>query len=258
MSYEALQTTPFGLRGRRALVTGSTQGIGQAIADALAEAGAAVCFHGLAADKGTDARVERLREAGAGAAFHCADLACGEQVRGLARFAMEALGGVDILVLNASVQVEKPYDEQTDAEIDWQLGVNLRSGIQLVQKLAPGMLGRGWGRILALGSIQEHKPAGTMPVYAATKAAQTNLVMSLARRFARQGVTVNSIAPGFVRTPRTEETFLDPKLEAAKWAPMRREGYPADFAGAALLLCSDAGAYITGASLPVDGGMSAG
>lgn len=222
----------FQLNGRTALVTGSTRGIGLAVADTLEQYGARVIRH--------NSRI--------------ADLA---SVEDTARLLAEA-GPVDILVLNASCQhyrtMEEAFDEKEFAE---QVNVNLRSSIQLVHGVLPGMKERRWGRVLAIGSINQWKQSPQLAVYAATKAALSNLMQNCARAYAADGITFNTLAPGVIATDRNREALADPGTveRLLKAIPARRFGMPEDCAGAALLLCSEAGAYITGADIPVTGGM---
>lgn len=248
----------FRLDGRRALITGSTQGIGLALARAFVHAGASVCLHGLSGGLEVERERQALAKLGPKVGFCAANLARTDDVRLLLETIQSVLGGIDILVINAAVQVEKRIEQQSDAEIQWQLDVNLRSTFQLLRALLKPMRTRGWGRVLAIGSIQEFKGYAGMPVYSATKAAQSNWVRALARDCAADGVTINSIAPGTVDTPRNEVMLREHADFVRKQIPMRRIGQPEDIVGAALLLCSDAGHYITGVSLPVDGGMAAG
>lgn len=222
----------FQLNGRTALVTGSTRGIGLAVADTLEQYGARVIRH--------NSRI--------------ADLA---SVEDTARLLAEA-GAVDILVLNASCQhyrtMEEAFDEKEFAE---QVNVNLRSSIQLVHGVLPGMKERRWGRVLAIGSINQWKQSPRLAVYAATKAALSNLMQNCARAYAADGITFNTLAPGVIATDRNREALADSDTveRLLKAIPARRFGMPEDCAGAALLLCSEAGAYITGADIPVTGGM---
>ena len=128
----------------------------------------------------------------------------------------------------------------------------------MIQVLAPPMQERGWGRILSIGSVQEVTPHPNMVVYAASKAAQTSMMLNLARQLASDGITLNNLAPGVIRTDRNVEALADgtyaEKVRAS--IPAGIFGQPSDCAGAALLLCSEAGRYITGQNLFVDGGMS--
>lgn len=237
----------FDLSGRRALVTGSTDGIGKAIAEALAEAGAAVAVHGLPPVAKPD---------WAAVAFE-GDVGDAQATEKLARDAEAALGGIDILVLNASIEFRQAWDAIDDASLARQLAVNMDGPYRLIRALVPPMAARGWGRVIALGSVQELRPHPQMLIYAATKAAQTNMMANLARQLGGQGVTCNVIAPGAIATGRNAAVLADPayRAQVAARIPVGRIGEADDCVGAALLLCSDAGRYITGVRLPVDGGM---
>ena len=135
---------------------------------------------------------------------------------------------------------------------------NLRSSFALVRAFAPRMAARGWGRIVSIGSVNQAHPAPRLAIYGAVKAAQRNLMLTAAKEWAARGVTVNTVAPGVIATDRNAEVlsdaaFADPLRETI---PAKRFGTPEDCAGIVLALCSDACSYITGADIPVDGGMS--
>ena len=253
-----MNTHSFRLDGRTALVTGSSRGIGAALARGLAAAGADVAIHCAGRREDAEQVAAAIRAMGRKAAVIQADLSDGEAPRRLCDGVGEALGQLDILVLNASVQLPEPWNNVSRAHVDQQMTVNWRSSFELIQCAAPAMLERGWGRILTLGSVQEIHPHPDMVVYAATKCAQASMVRNLAKQFAARGVTVNNLAPGVIPTERSAERLADSAYAARVRAaiPAARFGEPEDCVGAALLLCSDAGGYITGQSLLVDGGMS--
>jgi NAD(P)-dependent dehydrogenase (short-subunit alcohol dehydrogenase family) len=246
-------TDLFDLSGRKALITGSSRGIGAALATALAGRGADVVVHGREASVELDALAKTV-----GGKALAADLADAKACKDLARRAEDLLGGVDILILNASYEMRADWKSVSVEDADLQMAVNFRSSLVLCQALAPGMTERGWGRIIALGSIQEVRPNPALMVYAAAKAAQANMMMNLARELGPHGVTVNTLSPGAIATDRNAGALSDPayrqKVEAQ--IPAGRVGRPDDCVGACLLLASDAGAYVNGAVLRVDGGWS--
>jgi NAD(P)-dependent dehydrogenase (short-subunit alcohol dehydrogenase family) len=171
--------------------------------------------------------------------------------------AQEALGGVDVLVVCASIQYRTPFDEVTPEQIERQIQINFRASIELLQSALPPMKARGWGRVLTLGSVNQTRPEPVLAIYAALKSAQHNLAINLARQYAPFGVTVNNLSPGLIATERNRWRRAD----AQEWADIEREsspvgraGTPEEMAGAALLLCSDAGSFITGADLQATGG----
>lgn len=248
----------FDLSGRRALVTGSSRGIGAAIATALADAGADVMVH-HAGDAGHARDVsDRIVLAGRRTGVVRADLSDGVAPRVIHAATIAALGGVDILVLNASVQLKKVWTEFTREEVDRHYAVNYRSSLELMQLCVPEMEQKRWGRVLTIGSVQEARPHPEMLVYSSIKHAQTGLALGLAKPMATAGVTFNNLAPGVILTDRNSDALADPgyadKVRAA--VPAGFIGESADCVGAALLLCSDAGRYITGQNLYVDGGLS--
>lgn len=250
----------FKLTGRRALVTGSSRGIGSAIALALAEAGADVAIHYT----GNAAHASDI--AGKAAAFGVrtgtvqADLSQDDGARRAYDGALAALktDGIDILVLNASVQIPRTdWLAIPRGEFEQQVNVNLRSSLELCQLAAPAMIKQRWGRILSIGSVQEIRPHPHMVVYAATKCGQTSLTSNLARQLGVHGITCNNLAPGVILTDRNIDRLADDSYAAKVRAaiPVAEFGTPGDCAGVALLLCSDAGRYVTGQNLYVDGGL---
>jgi glucose 1-dehydrogenase len=173
--------------------------------------------------------------------------------------AMAQLGPIDILVLNGSTEIRQDWLDISQAEFDRQVAVNLRSSLLLLQSALPAMAERGFGRVVSIGSIQEAKPNPRLMLYAALKSAQTSMVVNLARHYAARGVTLNHLAPGAIATERNAAVLADPEYRSRVEAqiPSRRVGVPQDCVGACLLLCSGAGAYITGSTLFVDGGWHA-
>lgn len=249
----------FSLEGKQALVTGSTRGIGRAIRLALSAAGARVVAHGL---ESRESAPQMLAENGdpeeKDVLYIAGDLGVTGGGRRLAETVLNQAGPVDIVVLNASRQIRRPWSEISAEEADVQMQTNFHASREILQVLTPPMQERGWGRILTIGSVQQTKPHPDMLVYAASKAAQMSLVRSLARQLASSGITVNNLAPGVILTDRNVSALADEAYagRVRDGIPCAFFGEPQDCAGAALLLCSDAGRYITGQNLYVDGGMS--
>lgn len=248
----------FDLKGRTALVTGSSRGIGRSIALTLAKAGANVAIH-YAGNK--ERAVETAKDAevfGVKTALIQAGLETDGAAQSIFEQAISVFGQIDILVLNASVQIPKNWLEITREDFEKQVAVNYRSSFELLQRAVPGMIERKWGRVLTIGSVQEKRTNPEMLIYSSMKSAQTAMGLSLAKQLAPLGVTVNNLAPGVIGTDRYRERVTTPEFEqrVLSWIPAGFVGQAEDCAGAALLLCSEAGRYITGQNLFVDGGMS--
>lgn len=242
------------LFGKRALVTGSGRGIGSAIAKELAAAGAEMIVH-YAGDVSSAQGVQaEIRAAGGRCEIIQADLSHREEAVAL----IDAAGPVDILVLNASVQIRRPWREISLEEYDIQMNCNFLSSLLLIQKAVPAMREKRWGRIITIGSVQEMKPHPDMLVYSSSKAAQTMLVKSLALQLAGDGITLNNVAPGVIATDRNKAALADPVYaqKVVDSIPLGFFGEKEDCAGLVRLLCTEEGRYITGQSIYVDGGKS--
>jgi NAD(P)-dependent dehydrogenase (short-subunit alcohol dehydrogenase family) len=251
---------PFRLTGRTALVTGARREIGRSIALTLAGVGARLAIHHAGSDQeAADAAavVAEITDAGGQARAFGQDFALDDAGVTLAA-AVTAWAPVDILVLNASIELPETLEEITREHFDRQIAVNLRTTLELFQALLPPMADRGWGRVLTIGSVQQVRPHPRMLVYAGTKAAQLNWAWNLARQLGGQGITVNNLAPGAIRTARNRDQMVTEEAMLVERIPVGRLGRPDDLAGAALLLCSEAGSYINGVNLYVDGGRSVG
>jgi NAD(P)-dependent dehydrogenase (short-subunit alcohol dehydrogenase family) len=245
------------LAGRRALVTGASRGIGKAIALGLAEAGADVVIH-YARDREAAVRTaETVGAAGQSADVVAADLTVVGAGRALAELVRDRHGPIDIVVLNATSSGRRPFVEVAEDDMGAEVQSGFGSKIEILQVLLPPMAERGWGRVVAIGSVQQVRQNPAVVVYAAMKSASANLIENLARQYGPAGITLNTVAPGLIATDSTAPQLGQPETVEASLEeiPLRSIGQPADCVGPVILLCSEAGRYITGATLFVDGGM---
>ncbi|MGW4799171.1 SDR family NAD(P)-dependent oxidoreductase [Nonomuraea sp. NPDC004297] len=243
----------FSLHGRRALVTGGSSGIGYAMAEAIGRAGAEVVLVARRREE-LDKAVARLRGHGVTASAISADLGKRDDVRRVC----ESGGDIDILVNDAGNNIRKPMAELTADDYERTMAVNLTAPYLLGQHHGPKMAGRGWGRIINVGSQQSISAFGDSGVYGAAKAGLAGLTRSQAEAWSAAGVCVNTIIPGFVLTPLTEPAQAIPgRVEALAARHMAgRNGVPQDFAGAAVFLAGNACGFVTGQMLFVDGGFA--
>lgn len=239
----------FDLTGKKALVTGSTQGIGFAIAELLAKHGAIVYVNGASSFEKCKAASDKIPNS----IPVKANLSDKSEIETL----YETTGGIDILVLNASIQYKRLWDKYSDEEFESQIDCNLKSTYYMIKKYAPYMQEQNWGRIVTIGSVNEYNNHPELSVYGVTKAAQKKLVENIAPYLAPYGVTVNNIAPGAINTPRNTKALSDESFAKKIIAniPVGYIGEPEDISAAVLLMCSNEGRYITGAELVIDGGM---
>jgi len=249
----------FDLTGKIALVTGASRGLGRRFAWALARAGADVIItaRSAAALEAPRGEIEAL---GRRCLPLVLDVTRQESIRGMAADALAAWGRVDILVNNAGCNIRKPaLDLAWD---DWSLvlDTNLRGPFFVAQALAPGMIARGWGRIINIGSLTAVFGYAGIGPYCSSRGGIRQLTMSLADEWGRHGVTVNCLAPGWFKTDQTAVLY-----ENAEWVaylcdrlPLKRPGRIEELDGALVFLASDASSYLTGQTLLIDGGMSTG
>ncbi len=239
---------------KKALVTGSSRGIGRAIAIKLAQDGYKVIIHGAGNIAKAEETKHIIEQNGGVAEVIISDLTDIEKTRELC----EKVKEMDVLVLNASLQYRTPWQEITPDACYEQLNCNFVSSMMLIQAVANNMKKKGWGRIVTIGSVQEAKPHPDMLVYSASKAAQTNMMQSLSLQLAPFGITVNNVAPGVIYTDRNVEALSDPEYakKVTDSIPVGFYGEPEDCAGIVSLLCSEDGRYITGQNIFVDGGKS--
>lgn len=250
----------FSLKGKTAIVTGSSRGIGRAIAIAYARAGARVVVTSRKVDA-CNAVVEQLRGEGLEAIAVACNISSKQQVTALVDQTEKAYGPVDVLVCNAAVNpYYGPMSGISDEAFSKVMDVNIRSNLWLVNRVAPGMAERGGGSIVIVSSIAGLTGSRVLGAYAISKAADMQLARNLALEWGKQGVRTNCIAPGLIKTDFAKALWDNPKTLAAALAssPLNAIGDPEDIAGAALLLGSDAGRFITGTTIVIDGGATIG
>jgi 2-deoxy-D-gluconate 3-dehydrogenase len=246
---------PFDLAGKIALVTGGNGGIGLGIARGLAQAGAEVAVAGRNAEKNAVA----VQALGGKALGLLADVNDGAQVKRMIADTVKALGGLDILVANAGINIRKPPQDYSAEEWHRIVDTNLTSVFECCVAAYPEMRRRGGGKIVTIGSMTSIFGFDVGPVYAATKGAVVQLTKSLAAAWAKDNIQVNSILPGFIDTELTKAARRNiPGMQerVVSRTPARRWGEPADLAGAAVFFASRASDFVTGTALPVDGGFS--
>ncbi len=245
--------TLFDLSGQTAVVTGANTGIGQAIAIALAEAGAAIVAVGRSSMDETEAAVKK-----AGVGFHVikADLGTIEPVKGIVSETISTFGKLDILVNNAGIIRRADAIDFTEEDWDAVIDVNLKTAFFLSQAAGRHMLERGNGKIINIASLLSFQGGIRVPSYTASKSGLAGLTKLLACEWAGKGVNVNAIAPGYFSTNNTTALREDPDRNEAILAriPAGRWGSPSELGGAAVFLASKASDYVHGTVLPVDGG----
>ncbi|TDQ02126.1 MULTISPECIES: SDR family oxidoreductase [unclassified Leifsonia] len=246
----------FDLSGRLAVVTGAKRGIGFAIAEALAAAGADIVGVSATLDPEGSAIGDRVRSLGRSFEGHRVDFADRAQVSAFAAELAARDRHADILVNNAGTIRRAPAAEHPLEWFDEVLEVDLTSGFVLSQALGGRMLEAGGGRVVFTASLLSFQGGINVPGYAAAKSGVAGLVRALSNEWAGRGVTVNGIAPGYIATDNTQALQDDPDRSRSilERIPAGRWGTPEDIGGAAVFLASDAARYVSGAILPVDGG----
>ena len=249
----------FSLAGRVALVTGASSGIGRALAEALAEAGARIVLVARRAPALAATR-DAIAAAGGEASVLPCNLEDRDAIDACAAAAPGVFGAPDIVVNAAGVNIRKPMLELTRDDWDRTLRLNLEAPFFLTQRLVPAMIARGFGRIINIASLQSVRAFASSGAYGASKGGVMQLTRAQAEAWSSKGVTANAIAPGFFATPLTAAVASDPVKWQANAARtfIGRNGELPDLAGTAIYLASRASDYVTGQTIFVDGGFSAG
>lgn len=249
----------FSLKGKTALITGASGGIGSGIAVAFARAGATIGVHGRDRER-VEAVCQEVENVGGQAVPLYAELTQVEACRGLIQEAYEKLGRLDILVNNAGTNRRKPIVEVTEDDYEFITATNIRAVYFLSQAAHPIMQAQGGGKIIHIGSMNIYYALETVSVYGLTKGALAQLTKVQAVEWAADNIQVNCITPGFIKTPLSKPIWDDPKK--ASWLlariPVRRPAETEELLGVALLLAGKASSYITGQNMVVDGGFMAG
>ncbi|AMM25930.1 SDR family NAD(P)-dependent oxidoreductase [Variovorax sp. PAMC 28711] len=250
----------FSLKGKTAIVTGSSRGIGRAIAVAYARAGARVVVTSRKVDA-CAAVVEQLRGEGLEAMAIACNISRKDEITALVDQTEKAWGPVDVLVCNAAVNpYYGPMSGISDEAFTKVLDVNIKSNLWLINRVAPGMAEKGKGSVVIISSIAGLTGSRVLGAYGISKAADISLARSLALEWGKQGIRTNCIAPGLIKTDFAKALWDNPETLAGalKSSPLNMIGEPEDIAGAALLLGSDAGRFITGTTIVIDGGATIG
>lgn len=254
-----MSNSPFSLTNRSALITGGSKGIGFAMASQFARAGADLFLCSRGKER-LDQAVEELRKLAPDVKVEAitADMARRDEANRVAAEAVERLGKIDILVNNAGWNIPQPIDEIKDEDWDYCVELNLNSVMALTRAAVPGMKERGWGRVIHISSVMGLGSTPKRNVYSATKAALIGMCRATALDLGPHGITVNCIAPGPIATEMPMSILSQEQQDAfSNRTAIGRWGKPEEIAGPALLLASDAGSYITGATIVVDGGIMA-
>lgn len=250
-------TKLFDLTGRRALITGSSMGIGKALAKGLAAQGAAVTLNARNPER-LQAAATELRAEGAKVSTSAFDVTDASAVA-TAIESIEAQGPIDILINNAGMQFRTTLEDYPEEKWDALFATNVKSAFLVGQAVARGMIRRGAGRIVNIASVQSELARPGIAPYTATKGAIRNLTKGMATDWAQHGLQINAIAPGYFKTPLNQALVDDPAFTEwlEKRTPAGRWGNVEELIGAAVFLSSDAASFVNGHTLYVDGGVTA-
>lgn len=257
------------LRGKRALITGSSAGIGEAIAKELAKEGVHVVVHGRNRQE-IDRVVKEITATGAKAVGVRGDIALDDQAERVAHDAIAAFGGIDILVNNAGEFPVRDWGNTRPSDWLSLYNTNVVSMVRMIQWIMPQMIKSGWGRMIQIGSVAGISPSPSNPDYAASKAANMSMSVSLAKELSGTGITVNTVSPGPIVTPGVKDTFIQIAAERKwnqEWKEVERRaakevlpnivgrfGKPEEVAALVTFLASPRADYITGSNFRIDGG----
>ncbi|QGR02455.1 3-oxoacyl-[acyl-carrier-protein] reductase [Ehrlichia ruminantium] len=241
----------FNLSGKRFLITGASGGIGQAITKILYEAGAILCISGT-----KEATLQKIAEQYLGNVHTLAcDLTNDEQVSIMIDNTCKLIGGIDGVICNAGITLDKLALRTSDEDWNKVINTNLTTTFKINRSACRAMLKNGYGRIINISSIVALTGNPGQASYAASKAGMIAMSKSIAREFANKNITVNCIAPGFISTPMTDVLSEEQRANIMQHIPMQRMGTPEEVAAVVLFLASDASRYITGQTIHVNGGM---
>ncbi len=244
------------LKGKVALVTGGSRGIGLGIARGLAECGCAVALTYVRNKEMAEKSIQDMAAFGALAIAVHLVVEERQSVQKAMKTVSSELGSVNILVNNAAIAQEKPFETITDEDWDLVLATNLRGPFACIQEVLPDMLASGWGRIINISSIGGQWGGLNQVHYAAAKAGLINLTRSMAKIYSHKGITCNAIAPGLIATDMsTAELETEAGKEKVKHIPASRLGNVEEVAATVAFLCTDGASYITGQTLNLNGGM---
>jgi NAD(P)-dependent dehydrogenase (short-subunit alcohol dehydrogenase family) len=244
-----------GQSGRLAFVTGGSRGIGRAIALALADEGCDTLINYQSADEAAEEVVCELKKKNVRAKAYKADISNDTETQEMVKAIIEEFGSVDILVNNAAINRDRGFLKMTRQMWDEVLGVNLNGPFNITHELLPGMVAKGWGRIINIASMNGQTGNFGQANYTVTKGGLMSLTFTLAREFARKGITVNAVSPGYTETDMTKAMPAAAVDIVKSMIPLGRMGTPEEVAAAVVFVASPQASYITGQVIGVNGGM---